>query len=52
MCAAFVFCLLGRVITVHVYMCRYFVNGVSMYGLAVLEALWRPTGIKFAKNAM
>ncbi len=27
--------------------CMYscFVNGVCMYGVAVVEALWRPTGI-------
>ncbi len=29
------------------YMCGCFVIGVSMYRLAVVEALWRPTGIKF-----
>ncbi len=36
-------CLLVRVITVCMY--GSFVNGVCMYSVAVLEALWRPTVI-------
>ncbi len=43
MCAAFV-CLL------YVCICGCFVNGVCIHDLAVVEALWRPTGISVQSN--